>query len=228
MEITVLCSGAAKAALTELKPLFERITGNALVLSFNTTGAVFNRIASGEAIDVVITASASIDDLVRQGYLTEGSAVEVARSGIGAVVQKGKPKPDISTPQAFKAALLHATTVAFTNPTSGGASGISVARILDHLGIAEQISAKTIFGDGGPIAVIVARGEASLGMHQIPELLGHLGVDYVGPLPPELQSYTHVAAAIPLRVKELNGAKALIQFLKTNDALAIMRSKGME
>ncbi|MCX7311315.1 MAG: substrate-binding domain-containing protein [Alphaproteobacteria bacterium] len=228
VEISVLCSGAAKAALLDIKPAFERATGHALKLSFNTTGVVFDRIASGEAIDLVITASGSLDDLMRQGHVTAGSKVEVARSGIGAVVRAGQPKPDISTPQAFKAALLAARTVAYTEPKSGGASGVHFARILTQLGIADEVNAKARYGDGGPIALIVARGEAEIGMHQIPELLGHAGIDYLGPLPAELQSHTLAAAAIPTRARARDGAQLLIRFLTSPESQAIMRAKGMD
>jgi molybdate transport system substrate-binding protein len=228
VQVSVLCTGAAKAAMLELQPQFERMSGHALTLSFNTTGIVFDRIARGEALDVVISARTSIEELLRLGHLVADSVVEIARTGVGIVVAQGRPKPDISSAETFRAVLIGAHSVAYTNPASGGASGVHVARMLQRLGIADEINAKAVFGDGGPIAHIVARGGADLGIHQIPELLGHAGVDYVGPLPAELQSYTHVAAAIPWRATSRDGATALIGFLGSSDALAIMRAKGME
>jgi molybdate transport system substrate-binding protein len=154
--------------------------------------------------------------------------VEIAKSGVGVVVAKGAAKPDIATPDGLREALLRARRVAYTNPDAGGASGIQVAGVLAKLGIAEEINAKAVFGEGGPIALIVARGEAELGMHQIPELLGHDGVDYVGSLPAALQAYTRVSAAIPSRAVAPDDAKRLIGLLRSDEAAAVMRSCGME
>jgi molybdate transport system substrate-binding protein len=228
LEISVLCSGAAKAAVTALRPLLERASGGSVVLSFATTGVIVRRIAAGEPIDLLISASDSIDNMTKAGHVIAGSAVEIARSGIGVVVAKGAVKPDIATPNALREALLHARQVAYTNPAAGGASGVQVAAILARLGIAEQIDAKAVFGEGGPIALIVARGEAELGIHQIPELLGHDGVDYVGSLPATLQAYTRVSAAVPSRAKMPDDARRLIASLRSDGAAAVMRSCGME
>jgi molybdate transport system substrate-binding protein len=228
LEISVLCSGAAKAAVTALRPLLERASGRSVVLSFATTGVIVKRIAAGEPIDLLISASDSIDIMTKAGHVIAGSAVEIAKSGVGVVVAKGATKPDIATPDALRAALLRARQVAYTNPAAGGASGVQVAAVLEQLGIAEQIDAKAIFGEGGPIALIVARGEAELGMHQIPELLGHDGVDYIGSLPATLQAYTRVSAAIPSRANAPDEAKRLIASLRSDEAAAVMHSCGMQ
>jgi molybdate transport system substrate-binding protein len=144
------------------------------------------------------------------------------------VVLKGAPKPDISTPEKFKQALLAAKTVAYTSPASGGQSGIYFARMLGELGIADEINAKAKYGQGGPVAAIVASGEAELGMQQIPELINFPGVDYVGPLPGNLQFFTVLAAGIPVNGKQPDAANALIRFFATPAALAAMKKNGME
>jgi len=155
------------------------------------------------------------------------SKASVARAGVGVVVRKGAPKPDISTPEKFKQALLDAKSVAYTNPASGGQSGVYFAKLLTQLGITDEINKKAKFGDGGPIALIVFRGEAELGMQPIPELLAHPEVDFIGPLPAALQSYNHLTAGIPSNGKQPEAARALIKFLATPAAQAVMKAKGL-
>jgi molybdate transport system substrate-binding protein len=145
------------------------------------------------------------------------------------VVRKGAARPDISTPEKFKEALLGAKTVAYTNPASGGQSGVYFAKLLTQLGITDEINKKAKFGDGGPIALIVAKGDAEIGMQPIPELLAHSDVaDFVGPLPTALQSYNHLTAGIPASSKEPDAARALLKFLATPAAQAVIKAKGME
>ena len=157
------------------------------------------------------------------------SKAQVARAGVGVVVRKGAPKPDISTPEKFKQALLDAKTVAYTSPASGGQSGVYFAKLLAQLGITDEINKKAKFGDGGPVALIVAKGDAEIGMQPIPELLAHSDVvDFVGPLPAALQSYNHLTAGIPANGKQPEAARALIKFLATPAAQAVMKAKGME
>jgi molybdate transport system substrate-binding protein len=227
-EIRVLTSGAIKAALADIKPLFEEASGHKLVVSSDTSGRIAKRIGDGEETDLLIVTSGGIDELAKQGRVVAGSKAVLARSGIGAVVLKGAPKPDISTPEKFKQALLAAKTVAYTSPASGGQSGIYFAKMLEQLGIADEVNKKAKYGQGGPVAAIVARGEAELGMQQIPELINFPGVDYVGPLPGNLQFFTVLAAGIPVNGKQADAAGALIRFFVTPAAIAAMKKNGME
>jgi molybdate transport system substrate-binding protein len=227
-ELRVLTSGAIKAALADIKPLFEQASEHKLIITSDTSGRIAKRIAEGEETDLIIVTSGGIDDLVKQGKVVAGSKAVLARSGIGAVVRKGAPKPDISTPEKFKAALLDAKTVAYTSPASGGQSGIYFAKMLGELGIADEVNRKAKFGQGGPVAAIVAAGEAELGMQQIPELINFPGVDYVGPLPGNLQFFTVLAAGIAGNGKQPDAARALIAFFSTPAALAAMKKNGME
>jgi molybdate transport system substrate-binding protein len=228
-EIRVLQSGAFKSAMADIKPLFEQASGHKLVLDSDTSGRIAQRIDKGEQTDFIVSTSAGVDDLIRQGKVLADSKAQVARAGVGVVVRKGTAKPDISTPEKFKEALLGAKTVAYTNPASGGQSGVYFAKLLTQLGITDEINKKAKFGDGGPIALIVAKGDAEIGMQPIPELLAHSDVaDFVGPLPTALQSYNHLTAGIPASSKEPDAARALLKFLATPAAQAVIKAKGME
>lgn len=228
-EIRILVSGAIKAAMADINPLFEKETGHKVVLSADTSGRIAKRIADGEQSDFIISTNDGIDDLIKTGKALTGSKTSVARAGVGVVVRKGAPKQDISTPERFKQALLNAKSVAYTNPASGGQSGVYFAKLLTQFGITEEINKKAKFGDGGPIAVIVGKGDAEIGMQPIPELLAHSDVaDFVAPLPTALQSYNHLTAGIPSDSKQPEAARALAKFLGTPAAQAIMKAKGME
>jgi len=227
-EIRVLQSGAFKS-MADIKPLFEQASGHKLVLDSDTSGRIAQRIDKGEQTDFIISTSAGVDDLIKQGKVLADSKAQVARAGVGVVVRKGAAKPDISTPEKFKQALLGAKTVAYTNPASGGQSGVYFAKLLAQLGITDEINKKAKFGDGGPVALIVANGDAEMGMQPIPELLAHSDVaDFVGPLPAALQSYNHLTAGIPASSKEPDAARALLKFLATSAAQAVIKAKGME
>lgn len=228
-ELRVLISGAFKNPMLDIKPLFEQASGHKLTVDADTSGRIAKRIADGEEVDFIISTSAGVDDLIKLGKLLPDSKAAVARAGVGAVVQKGAAKPDISTPEKFKQALLDAKTVAYTNPASGGQSGVYFAKLLEQLGIADQINKKAKFGDGGPIALIVARGDAELGMQPVPELLMYSDrVDFIGALPSAVQSYNHLTAGIPSNGKQPDAARAFIKFLATPAARAAMKAKGLE
>jgi molybdate transport system substrate-binding protein len=227
-ELRLLVSGAIRAAMTDIKPLFEQATEHKLIVSSDTSGRIARRIADGEEVDLLIVTSGGIDELIKQGRVRDGSKAEIARSGLGVVVRTGAAKPDISTPEKFKEALLAARTVAYTNPASGGASGGYFAKMLEQLGITDAVNKKARLGEGGPIAQIVARGDAELGIQQIPELLAYPGVDYVGPLPGSLQFFTRLAAGIAANSRQPEAAQILLKFLASPPAVSVMQAKGME
>lgn len=228
-ELRVLISGAFKNPMLDIKPLFEQATGHKLIVDADTSGRIAKRIADGEQTDFIVSTSAGVDDLIKSGKLLPDSKAAVARAGVGAVVQKGAAKPDISTPATFKQALLDAKTVAYTNPASGGQSGVYFAKLLVQLGIADEINKKAKFGDGGPVALIVAKGDAEIGMQPVPELLMYSDrVDFIGALPAAVQSYNHLTAGIPANSRQPEAARAFMQFLKTPAAQAVMKTKGLE
>jgi len=228
-ELRILISGAFKNPMVDIKPLFEQATGHKLVVDADTSGRIAKRIADGEQTDFIISTSAGVDDLIKSGKVLPDSKVAVARAGVGVVVRKGAVKPDISTPEKFKQALLDAKSVAYTNPASGGQSGVYFAKLLAQLNIADEINKKAKFGDGGPIALIVASGDAEIGMQPVPELLMYSDkVDFVGALPAAVQSYNHLTAGIPANSKQPDAARVLLKFLAAPAAQGAMKAKGLE
>jgi len=227
-EIKVLTAGAFKQVLVALLPDFERTSGHKVVVENDTVGALTKRIEGGETFDLAVLTPAAVDALASKGKLVPGSRANLARVGIGVVVKEGAPKPDISSADAFKKALLAAKSVAYIDPAAGGSSGIYVAGLLDKLGIAAEVKPKAKLIPGGAVAEHVARGEAELGIHQISEILPVKGVTLVGPLPADIQNYTVYAAALGAQAKESDAAKALLKALSGPAAAEVLKSKGME
>src|SRR5215510_9169834 len=195
-EIKVLTAGAFKQSLLALLPDFERQSGHKVIIENDTVGALTKRIEGGEVFDIAVLTPRAVDDLIANGKFVAGSRQNLARVGVGVVVKDGTPKPDVSSVDAFKKALLAAKSVAYIDPAAGGSSGIYVAGLLDKLGIAAEVKPKAKLIPGGAVAEHVAKGEAELGIHQISEILPVKGVTLVGPLPAEIQNYTVYAAGV--------------------------------
>jgi molybdate transport system substrate-binding protein len=230
-EIKVLSTTAMKTSLDELAPDFERATGNKLVFSFGPSARIAKMVADGEAHDVAIVTDRGHDDLTRQGKLAPGVRADVARSAMALAVQKGAKKPDISSAAKFKEALLAAQSLGMSNPVGGGQSGANLIKIFDKLGITAAMKPKSVYGPGGPAGLIgnfLVRKEVEIGIQQLPELMAVPGIDIVGPLPPEIQSMTVFSAGLSANAKNTDGGRALIAFLTTPKAAAVIRSKGME
>jgi molybdate transport system substrate-binding protein len=190
-------------------------------------GQLRDKILAGEAADVVVMSDTAIDQLIGQGRLAAGSRVDIARTGIGVAVREGAAKPDISTPEAFKQALLAARSIAYVDPASGGTSGIYFATVLQRLGITDAVKDKTILRPGGFVAELVARGEAELAVHQISEIIPVKGAVLVGPLPRELQKVTVYSAAVPARVTA-EPARAFIELLARPAFKAKLAAAGLD
>jgi molybdate transport system substrate-binding protein len=227
-EIKVLTAGAFKQVVLALVPEFERQTGNKVVVDNDTAGALTKRIEGGEAFDVAVLTPAALSGLTNKGKLVAGSQANLARVGVGVVVKEGSPKPDISSVEAFKRALIAAKSVAYIDPAAGGSSGIYVAGLLDKLGVAAEVKTKAKLIAGGAVAEHIANGEAELGIHQISEILPVKGITLVGPLPAEIQNYTIYAAALGTNAKENDAAKALLKVLSSPTAADVLKAKGME
>jgi molybdate transport system substrate-binding protein len=227
-EIKVLSAGAFKQVILALQLGFEKETGHKVIVDNDTVGALSKRIEGGEAFDLGVLTPGAIDDLSKKGKFVPGSARNLARVGVGVVVKEGTPKPDISSIEAFKQALLAAKSVAYIDPAAGGSSGIYVAGLLDKLGIAAQVNPKAKLIAGGAVAEHIARGEAELGIHQISEILPVRGVVLVGPLPAEIQNYTVYAAAVGANAREPDAANALLKALTGLGAAEVLASKGMD
>ena len=227
-EIKVLTAGAFKQVLLVLVPEFEKQTGHKVILENDTVGALTKRIEGGEAFDLAVLTPAAVNDLSAKGKFVAGSRTNLGRVGVGVVVKEGAPKPDLSSVDAFKRALLAAKSVAYIDPAAGGSSGIYVAGLLDKLGVAAEVKPKAKLIPGGAVAEHIARGEAELGIHQISEILPVKGITLVGPLPADIQNYTVYAAGLGANGKESEAAKALLKTLSGPGAADVLKSKGME
>src|SRR5262245_10777798 len=187
-EIVVLTNLGVVSAVRDLAPAFERASGHKVIVSFELGNAMMQKINSNAPADLVTQTPDVIDSLIKQGKVV-GERVDFARAGIGVAVKAGAPKPDIGSADAFKRSMLAAKSIA-------GASGVYVANLMERLGIADQVKDKVKLVDGVPVAELVAKGDVEIGMQQINVILPVAGIDYVGPLPSELQGYVLFAAGI--------------------------------
>lgn len=228
-EIRVFSANGMREVMHDLGPRFERATGHTLNVTFATVGVIVKRIQDGETADLIIAPRQGIERLVKDGKANGDAVTVLASSGIGLVVRKDAQKPDISTPEALKRALLAAKSVTYLDPAAGGTTGAHFAKVLDRLGIADEIKGKTLFHPNAKAAgTMVASGEAEIGVNLIQELMPLPGIEIVGPLPGDLQ-LTLVFAATTMRdTKEFDASKSLISFLRTPDAASVIKAKGME
>src|SRR3954468_17171551 len=228
-EINAFVSTAIKAATDELLPPFERANGHTIRASYAPSGALIPRFERGEPVDVFLTDAPALDQLIKQGKIV-GGRIDLCRTGIGIAVRKGVPKPDVSTPEALKRALLAAKAVGHASPAGGSITGGHIMRMFEKLGIADQITPKTKLSMGGPnsrVSVLVSSGEAEIGLQQASELLDNSDVEMIGMLPPELQQITIYSAAITASAKQPEAAKAMARALTTPKAAAIFKAKGL-
>jgi molybdate transport system substrate-binding protein len=225
--VVARCTNGIKEALLELAPDFERAHGVKLNAMFGSTKLIIDDVNAGAQADLLVLTTEAIDELVGRGKVLAGSRVDLARSGIGVAVPKGAPKPDISTPEALKRALIAAKTVSYSQV---GASGIYTANVLiPRLGIAEEMKSRTVMPEPGtPVGALLASGKAEIGLQQISELMPVPGVEIVGPLPGDLQKMTTFAAGICTDAKAAAAAKALVAFLKAPAALPVIKRHGLE
>ena len=228
-EVQVFAANGIQAVMEDLGPKFEGATGHKIAITFATGGATVKRVQDGEVTDVVIAPRPGIDSLVKNGKVAPDNVTALASTGISVAVRKGAPKPDISSPEALKRSLIAAKSITYLNPADGGASGIHFAKVLDRLGIANEMQAKTIFAPKtAAVGVLVSDGEAEIGVLQFQLLFSVPGIEIVGPLPGDLQESTIFSAAIMGGAREVEPSKALIKFLRTPEAAAVIRAKGME
>jgi molybdate transport system substrate-binding protein len=229
-EVRVMISGGLTAAYNALIPEFERTTGNKVLTAFGpsmgtTTNAIPVRLERGEAADVLIMVGYALADLAKQGKVVAGSRVDLVKSPIGIAVKSGAPKPDISSADSIKRALLAAKTIAY----SDSASGVYVSTAMfAKLGIADQMKDKARKIPATPVGEIVAHGDAEIGFQQISELKPVAGIDIVGPLPDELQKITVFSAGIATVSKEPDAGKALIKFLASPAARDTLVKSGLD
>jgi molybdate transport system substrate-binding protein len=230
-EIKLLSPGSLRSVMSELVPEFEKSSGHKITIDFGEVGALAERIRKGEAADIAIVSRRQIEDFRKEDKIVEASLADLVRVGVGVAVRKGAAKPDVSSVEALKRALLDAKAIAYSDPASGAASGIYVAGLLDRLGIAGQLKPKVkliTITPGGTVFDALAKGEVELQFGQISVIIAAPEVDLVGPLPAEIQNYTVFAAGIVTGTKQQEAGKALIRFLSSPAAAAVMRAKGLE
>ena len=224
-EIRVLSTQATEEAYRELVPQFEKASGNKVTTTFTGTLDANKRLAAGESYDLIIMSGPSIDEHIKGGKVVPGSRVDVAKSGVGVGVKAGAPKPDISTVEALKKTLLAAKSIGY----STGPSGNYVVGLFQRMGIADEVKPKLKQTPTGVfVGSIIASGEAEIGFQQVSELSHFAGVDYVGPLPADVQYITVFASGIATGAKEADAAKALVKFITAPAAAPAFKKRGME
>jgi molybdate transport system substrate-binding protein len=223
-EINVISTQATQEAYLELVAQFEKASGHKVKTVFNGTLNVQKRLADGEPYDLIIMAGPAIDEQIKLGRAVAGR-VDLAKSGTGLAVRKGAPKPDVSSADALKKTLLAAKSIGY----STGPSGLYMLSVFEKLGIADQVKGKLKQTPSGVfVGTLIANGEAEVGFQQISELVHFAGIDYVGPLPGELQRMTTFSAVIHSGAKERDAAQALVKFLTAPAAAPVIRKHGLE
>jgi molybdate transport system substrate-binding protein len=220
-EVKVFTSRAIATVLDKIGPEFERTTGHTLNVISGFSPIFVKQINAGEPFDVVVSPPSTIDGLIKDGKVIAATRTNLVRSGVGVEVRAGAPKPDISSVEAFKRALLNAKSIGYLKV--GG-----VPQLIDRLGIADAIKSKVTMPDSDIVSELVAKGELELGVMVITQILTTPGVELVGPLPPEIQFYTVFIAGVSAGSKAPDAARELIKFLTSPTAIPVIKAQGME
>ncbi len=223
-EIKVWTARALATVLAEIGSEFERTTGHRLIVSSDLPPAFLRRATAGESFDLLISGSATVDEWIKEGRIVATTRTPIARSGIGVEVKAGARKPDISSVDAFTRALLEAKSIAYLRV----GSGIYLADLFERLKIADAIAPKVTRPESDSVSELVAKGEIELGMTVITQILTTPGVELVGPLPPDIQSYITFVGGVSAQSNAPDAARALITFLTSPQAIAVIKSQGME
>jgi molybdate transport system substrate-binding protein len=223
-EVTVVAGGGPLPdVIGTLAPMFEKATGNKVTVSFKGAPAVQADVKAGAA-DLVITNTEIVDAFAAAGDVAGNGKTLLMISKVGVAVKAGAAKPDVSTPDKLKAALLAAKTVGY----SQGASGQHFLTVVGKLGIADAVKAKAVVTQGRPVGAAIASGEAEIGVQQVAELKPVPGTEFIAELPAELQTKIPYSAGIVAKAKDADAAKALVTFLRSEPALEVLKRKGMD
>jgi molybdate transport system substrate-binding protein len=223
-EIRVWTARAIATVLADVGSEFERATGHRLIITSDLPPAFLRRLDAGEPFDLLISGTSPVDEWIRNGKIAAETRTEIARSGIGVEVRAGSRKPDIGTVDAFKRALLNAKSIAYLKIGSGA----YLEGLLERLGMSKALESKIIRPDSDIVSELVAKGDVELGMTVITQILTTPGVELVGPLPPEIQSYVTFVAGVSSQSRAPKAASDLIKFLAGPKAIAVIRAQGME
>jgi molybdate transport system substrate-binding protein len=232
-EVKVLSAVGMRQVILALTPRFERETGHKLAITFDSGAVIARRVQRGEATDIVVIPRAAINDLVRVGAVSATSVIDVARSTVGVAVRQGAPLPDISSPEAVRRTLLAAKSIARPDPSLGGSSGVHIERVLEYLGITEELRSRTILAshpdrEEEMPGSFVASGRAEIALHQIQELMAVPGLQIVGPLPGDLKGEFLFSAGICAGSQHEKVGRRLLEMFEKPETRALIISKGME
>jgi len=228
-EIKVFSTIGVKSVLEELIPKFEKASGHTLNVTWSTAALLTKRVEAGEQADALVLIRNNVESLLKEGKIAPGTETLFGQSIFAVGVKTGTPKPDISTPEAFKKSLLSAKGVSYSNPASGGASGVYIAKQIDKMGIADQLKDKTKFPpSGGFSGTLLISGDADMAIQSKPELLSIPGVEVVGPLPGDMAFTVVYAAGVQSGAAQTDAAKAFVNFLKSPEAQAVFKAKGYD
>lgn len=228
-DIRLLHPGALTGTVKTLVPRFEKSSGHEVVTVAGTGGALTERVAKGEAADVLIVTAGQIKQLTAQGRIVAGTMVNIARLGMGIAVQKGAPKPDISSVEALRRALLAAKSIGYADPARGAPSGIHAAKVIADFGLAADLKQKTrTFGSGPELIAALAKGEVDLAFGPMTEIAAVSGVELAGALPAPVQDVTQLAGGIVASSQQIEAAKELLNFLTSPNARSELSARGFE
>lgn len=224
-DLRIVAPNAVKEIVSDAAARYERASGNRTVLTWGGSEAIAKRVGDGEVFDVVLNTPQNLDTLATAGKIVPGTRVDFAKSGIGVAVRAGQPRPDISNQEALRKALLEAKSIGI----SSGPSGRYLAELFQRLGIANQVQSKIRQPpSGAQIAELLARGEVELGFQQISELQHASGVEYLGPLPAGLQSYTIWSGGAHSAANDAAASRTFLNTLVSSDSAAAIRTAGMD
>lgn len=224
-EIRVLTTRSVMTILDRIGPEFERTTGHTLNVSSDVAINLVRRVEAGEPFDFLVASPGQIDGLIAKGTIVAATRTNLVRSGIGVEVKAGAPKPDISSLDAFKRSLLDARSIGYLKE---GQSGVYLHQVFERIGLADAIGAKTVRPEKDIVSELVAKGEIELGLVVITQIVTTPGVELVGPIPKEIQSYITFTAGIGAKAKAPEAAGTLLEFLKGPVALPVIQAQGME
>jgi molybdate transport system substrate-binding protein len=227
-EIKVMASVALKSTLDDLAAKFESAGGGRVTMVYGLAAQLKQRVYDGEADDVAVLIRPMMEDLLKHGKLAAGSLTNIGGTPVAIAIRAGAPRPDVGTVDALKHTLIMAKSISYSDPAKGGASGVYFAKVVDQLGLTDELKAKTILVPGAQAPELVAKGEAELGVAQGSEIISVAGAEVLGPLPGNLGSVTLFTAGVAATSKVPDAAKAFIKFITGQDAASVLKAKGFE
>jgi molybdate transport system substrate-binding protein len=228
-DIRLLHPGVLTGFVKATIPEFERSSGHKVTTAAGTGGALTERIEKGEAADVLIVAAGQIKQLTAQGKIVAGTQVGIARLGMGIAVRKGGSKPDISSVDALRRALVAAKSVGYADPAQGAPSGIHAEKVIAELGLAAELKPRIKpYGSGPQLVAAMAKGDVELGFAPMTEIAAEPAIEAAGSLPAQVQSFTQLAGGVVAVSQQIDAAKALLGFLTSATARSALSARGFD